>query len=121
MSQPRLRWIWMLSVFGLLALTFSSSAMASPIQDIPQALGDTLGIDPEAAGYILSAAILMSAGLALAIAGRRPNILATIIVLITIMIALVVIGWLDYWVAFLVAVLVAALFGTRMRDLFGGD
>jgi len=121
MSQPRLRWAWMLTVFGLLALMSSSSAMASPINDIPDAINNALfgGVSLFAAQTILTAAIMMSAGLALAVAKLPP--VGIFVVLFCVLGALTAIGWASLTFIVIASFIAVGLFAKTMTQYMGGS
>ena len=109
--------------FGMFAvLGFGlGPARASIINDIPDALNGALfdGASVYAAQLILTAGIMMSAGMALAVAKMPPA--GMFIVLLCVLGALTAIGWAD--VSFMIAAIfiMVAMFGSTMAEwLVGG-
>jgi len=108
--------------FGIFAvLGFGlGSARASIINDIPDALNNALfdGASVYAAQLILTAGIMMSAGLALAVARMPPA--GMFIVLLSVLGALTAIGWAD--VSFMIAAIfiMVAMFGKTMAEWLTG-
>jgi len=109
----------MVGLFALSSLMFVGLASAGPIQDIPYSMAEALGTSPGIAGMILSSAILVSVGLAMAMVGKRANTMATIIIIISTEGVLTGIGWLDPWLLLLTGVLVAATFAGKIKDAVG--
>jgi len=109
----------MVAFFSLGSLLFIGMASAGPIQDIPYSMAEALGTSPGIAGMILSSAILVSVGLAMAMVGKRANTMATIIIIISTEGVLTGIGWLDPWLLLLTGVLVAATFAGKIKDAVG--
>lgn len=109
----------MVALFGLSSLMFLGMASAGPIQDIPTSMATSLGTTPDIARMILSSAILLSVGLAMAMVGKRANTMATIIVLISTEGLLTGIGWLTPWLLLFTGVLVAAMFGGKIKEAIG--
>jgi hypothetical protein len=79
-------------------------------------MATSLGISTDLAKMILSVAILASAGLAMAVAGKGENIMATLVILLAVEGVLTAIGWLTVWLLLLTAVLIAAMFAGKIRD-----
>lgn len=89
----------------------------SLLQDVPEGLGEALGVSTAVAGLVLSCAILMSATLVLLIAGgRQMNMLLMSIPLTAIIAFLVTIAWLPYWILFVIALLIAI----QLAKMFSG-
>ena len=110
----------LVAFFSLSSLMFIGMASAGPIQDLPASMATSLGTTPDVARMILSSAILLSVGLAMAMVGKRANTMATIIVLISTEGALTGIGWLTPWLLLFTAVLVAAMFAGQIKEKLGG-
>ena len=108
--------------FGIFAvLGFgASSAQASVINDIPDALNGWLfdGTNLYAAKMLVSGMVMASLGLSMAIS--RLPILATLVCLFAVMASLTAIGWMDKVVLLLSAVLTAGLFAVKMREIYHG-
>lgn len=104
-----------IAVLGSLLALSATAAATGPITDIPQRLANTLEISIDVARLILSSSIMFALGLAMAVAGKRANMVATMVVLIIVGAVLVAIGWLDYWVMFLVAVIAAVMFAGHVK------
>lgn len=104
-------------LFGLGLFVFVGSMVASAgiINDAPESLADSLGVTTIAAEYILSAAVLLSVGLALALF-KGSNMAATVIVLLAFIGMLTAIGWLDAWLLIMVALIIALMFGSQLRE-----
>jgi hypothetical protein len=106
----------MIGLTALFALTFCAwGATATPIDDIPEALSDSLGITTTAAEMVLSACVLLSVGLLLAIL-KGGNMALTSIVLLAFVGMLTAIGWLDAWLLVMAALIIALIFGAQLRD-----
>lgn len=109
----------MVGFFSLSSLMLLGMASAGPIQDLPTSMAASLGTTPDVARMILSSAILLSVGLAMAMVGKRANTMATIIVLISTEGALTGIGWLTPWLLLFTGVLVAAMFAGQIKEKIG--
>lgn len=117
----RIRILIMVAFFSLSSLWLIGMASAGPLTDIPAAMGTSLGISADLAKMILSVAILASAGLAMAVAGKGENIMATLVILLAVEGVLTAIGWLTVWLLLLTAVLIAAMFAGKIRDVTSGS
>ena len=108
----------MIAVFALTIV--ATGAQASPVNDIPDALNDSLfgGANLFAAQAILTAAIMMSAGLFLAM--MKLNYIATFIVLFCVLGALTAVGWADPTIMLVAAMIVIALFVKRVVEYMTG-
>jgi len=108
--------------FGMFAvLGFGAiGARASIINDIPDALNNALfdGASVYAAQLVLTAAIMMSAGLSLAVAKMPPA--GMFIVLLSVLGALTVIGWADVSLMIAAIFIMVAMFGRTMADWLTG-
>jgi hypothetical protein len=111
-------WIFGLGFIGLMAA--SSTASAGPVSDIADGLNDALfgGGNLFAAQALLTAAVMVSVGLALAILGL--DTIATFIVLFAVLGALTAIGWADPTMLLLAGLLVAGMFVSKMVGYFTG-
>lgn len=107
-GKSRIGMFGVIALFGVVMMA-SSMASASPISDVADALNDGLfgGANLFAAQAILTAAVMMSAGLVLGMLGldNIPNI----IVLVSILAALTAIGWADPTMLLLTGMLIAGL------------
>ena len=108
-------------IFGLFASMCASSAQAGPISDISDGVNSALfdGTNLFAAQAILTACVMMGAGLVLAMV--RLNITATIIVLFCILGALTAIGWANVTIMLISAMVFVALFVKRITEFFTGQ
>jgi len=104
-----------LIALGLLLFIGSASASAGTISDIPDAVADSLGISVVAAEMVLTAAILLSAGMALAML-KGSNTALIVIVELGLLGMLTAIGWVDAWLIVMVALILALIFGASLRD-----
>jgi hypothetical protein len=111
----------LVAFFSLGSLFFIGMASAGPLTDIPAAMGVSLGISAGLAKMILSVAILTSAGLAMAIAGKGENMMATLVILLAVEGLLTAIGWLTVWLLLMTAVLIAAMYAGKIRDATSGS
>ena len=116
--RANLSWIGLIAVFALTIV--ATGAQASPVNDIPDALNDSLfgGANLFAAQAILTAAIMMSAGLFLAM--MKLNYIATFIVLFCVLGALTAVGWADPTIMLVAAMIVIALFVKRVVEYMTG-
>lgn len=117
LTRPNLTLIAMLGLLGVLA--FSGLSMAGPVQDIPEGLGDALGLDDPTnyvAKMILASAAILAVALALSVA-KMPfmGLLITLLVVIGVFTA---IGYLDVWVLILTGVTVGLWLAASMRGAF---
>jgi len=102
-------------------MSASSMASASPVTDIADGLNNTLfgGTNLYAAQIILTAAVMMAAGLALAILGMPPT--GMFIILFCVLGALTAIGWADITFILVAALIAVASFGaTAVSWVTGG-
>lgn len=99
-------------------LLASETASASVVTDIPDDLGNALGISSNLAGMMLSMGILMAVALVLAIA-RMPTI-GIVIPLISVIILLTVMQWLDESILIFSGIVTAIYFGLVIKDTIGG-
>lgn len=118
-QMSRFRIPIMVGFFALSSLMFIGMASAGPIQDLPASMATSLGTTPDVARMILSSAILLSVGLAMAMVGKRANTMATIIILISTEGALTGIGWLTPWLLLFTGILVAAMFAGQIKEKLG--
>ena len=104
---------------GLLAA--SGMAAASPLSDITDSLNDALfgGANLFAAQAILTAAVLVSVGLALAVLHLEQT--ATFIVLFAVLGALTAIGWANPMLILVAALLAVALFVKKVTAYWTGS
>jgi len=102
----------LLGLAALLGLG-TMSAAAAGLADVPGQFGAGLGVSAEAAGILLSAAIMVSLAMVMAVA-KQPMIPTTIL-LVAVMGALTAIGWLKIWMIVMAAVVIAAMFANQMR------
>jgi len=110
-------WVVIMAVqFAAVGIFAINGASAGPLTDIPTTMGTSLGISADLAKMILSVAILMSAGLVMAMVGKSTNMMATLVVLLSVEGLLTAIGWLTPWLLLLSAVLIAALFAGKMKE-----
>jgi len=95
--------------FMALMLIWTQGTQASSIDDIPGLVNDAIfgGEDLTMAKYLLSTAILVGAGLAMA--ASKLNMTATIIVLLGLIGFLTALGWVDIWLILLAALVIVAL------------
>lgn len=102
--------------FGMLAaiICCSSVASASVIRDLPIGLADALDTTTMVAGLILASAILVSLGLALAVA--KMDIIGIFAVMLPVLVLLIVFDWIPDWILILVIMIIAAMFGSRMAE-----
>jgi hypothetical protein len=119
MRLNRYRIPLLVGLFGFISLLALRVAAAGPLTDIPAGMASSLGISSDLAKMILSCAILFSAGLLIAMIGKKANIMVTIIILLSIEGVLTAVGWLTPWLLMLSAVLIAAMFAGTMRKALG--
>lgn len=105
--------IGLIAVFGLSLAAFSAQAM--DISEIPSSLADGLNISEAAAEMVLTAMVLMAAGLALSML-KGSNMALIIIVELAMLGMLTAIGWVDAWLIVMVALILALIFGANLRD-----
>ena len=115
------RWIMLTAFSSLCAMFLMGGGRASIISDIPTQLNNALldGTSLYAAKAILTAAIMMSAGLVLAMLRMPPA--GLFIVLLSVLGALTAIGWADITFLILAAFLTVIMFGKTMAEwMLGG-
>jgi len=115
------RWMMLTAFCGLSAMFLMGSGRASIISDIPTELNNALldGTSLYAAKAIITAAIMMSAGLVLAILKLPPA--GMFIVLMSVLGALTAIGWADITFLILAAFLTVIMFGKTLAEwMLGG-
>lgn len=115
MYRDRISHVCMIGL-GLLLFIGTASVSAGMIDEIPQSLADSLGISTIAAEYILSACVLLSAGLALSMF-KGSNMAATAIILLAMIGMLTAIGWLDAWLLITAVIVIALFFGEQLRSI----
>jgi len=106
----------MIAFFGIISILGMGYSRASVVTDIPQALNNALldGASLYAAKAILTAAIMMSVGLMLAILKMAPA--GLFIVLLAVLGALTAIAWADISFLILAVLIVVAMFGKTMAE-----
>jgi hypothetical protein len=106
--------------FAAVGIFAVNGARASVISDIPVQLNDALldGTSLYAAKAILTAAIMVSAGLVLAMLKMPPT--GLFIVLLAVLGALTAIDWADITFLILAALIVVAMFGKTMTEWMQG-
>ena len=102
----------------MLALALSASA-GSPLQDIPEALGDSLQVTDYVAKMIM--AIGMIAAFALVLAAMQLHPVGIMFAMIAVVALLVAIGWLDTWVLFILCVIAVVAFSIQGKTWFTGS
>lgn len=114
--------MWVLTVsFAFVGLMAASSvASASPIGDVADGMNDALfgGTNLFAAQAILTAAVMMTAGLVLAV--LHLEFVANVIVLFAVLGALTAIGWAPPVLLLLCGLLVGGLFVQKTARAFTG-
>jgi len=114
-------WILIMVIqFAAVGIFAVIGARASVISDIPVQLNDALldGTSLYAAKAILTAAIMVSAGLVLAMLKMPPT--GLFIVLLAVLGALTAIDWADITFLILAALIVVAMFGKTMTEWMQG-
>ena len=114
-------WILIMVIqFAAVGIFAVNGARASVISDIPVQLNDALldGTSLYAAKAILTAAIMVSAGLVLAMLKMPPT--GLFIVLLAVLGALTAIDWADITFLILAALIVVAMFGKTMTEWMQG-
>lgn len=115
--RTSIRWLplaWLFAFISILALT--GSAQAGPINELPENLGNALEVDPQVAGFILAAGVIIAVALPLAKLRFKP--LGIFMVLIVVMGVLTIINWLQTWVMILATIVAVAMFAGTMGDIF---
>lgn len=103
-------WIaFVISAISMLVSVLSSNAMAFDLNTIPESLNDAVfdGQNLMMAKYLLATCIMVSVGLAMAVA--KFNMIATVIVLLGLIGFLTALGWVDVWLILLAALLIVAI------------
>jgi hypothetical protein len=110
----------LVAFFGMCALFLMMSSRASVISDIPVQLNNALldGTSLYAAKAILTAAIMVSAGMVIAMLKMPPS--AIFIILLAVLGALTAIGWADITFLILAALIIVAMFGKTMTEWMQG-
>jgi hypothetical protein len=113
---------WMVLAFGWFAISGFAliGARASIITDIPDALNEALfdGGSLFAAQTVLTAAIMCSAGLGLAVARMPPA--GMFVVLFCVLGCLTAIGWADVSLMIVAIFIAVGMFGKTMYEWIGG-
>ena len=112
----------MVAFMGLCAMFLMHDGRASIISDIPIQLNDALldGTSLYAAKAILTAAIMVSAGLTIAMLKMPPA--GLFIVLLTVLGALTAIGWADITFLILAGFITVIMFGKTLAEwMLGGS
>jgi len=121
MKRRALSWA---AILGLVVMTLTSVSMsvsaASPLTGIPQAFATATGTSLDTARLILSVAIIFTAGLAVAAAGKRSNDMVTAVVMVGTIGLCTGLGWLSPWLLALACVIVAILFGAKAKAILTG-
>ena len=115
------RWLVIMSLIGGVTSIFAiGGANASIISDIPVQLNDAFldGASLYAAKAILTAAIMVSAGLAIAMLRMPPS--GIFICLLAVLGALTAIDWADITFLILAALIIVAMFGKTMVEWMQG-
>ena len=110
---------WLI-VFGLnmlALLVIAGSSSASTFTDIPTEVGDALGVSAETAALMLSACILASLGMVLALLSKKFNMLTMAVPLVAVMAFLVTIAWLPYWVLLVIGLIIAIQFSGKLKEV----
>lgn len=84
------------------------------VSDLPEAVGDVLGVSTDTGGLLLSCVVLMGVALALTVTKRQMDLLPMLVLLLAFAGLLTAIGWLSQWFLVLTAILIASLFGVRV-------
>lgn len=113
MYGHRLSWIGLVSLIAIVASALPSSA--GPLQDIPDGLGDALGVSAESAKLILSCLVLIAVGLPLSMKKDSSTLLIGSI-LLGLVGMLTAIQWIGAWLLVCIIIILALLFGGQMRD-----
>ncbi len=104
--------------YGLGSLSLASArASALPIDDMPQAVGDALGVSAYSGGLILTVAFLGALALALSMTKIKPG--PFLFVLLFAMVPFVAVAWLDAWVFMVALLCVAGMFASGFVKVFG--
>ena len=116
----RYRFPLMVAFMGLCAMFLMHDGRASIISDIPIQLNNALldGTSLYAAKALLTAAIMVSAGLVLAMLKMPPT--GLFIVLLAVLGALTAIDWADITFLILAALVIVAMFGKTMVEWIQG-
>lgn len=110
-----------LVALGMLLFIGTATASASPVSDIPDAINDSLfgGANLFAAQAVLTAAIMMSAGLLLAMLGL--NYISNFIVLFCVLGGLTAVGWADPTLLLIAGLFVVAMFVKKVTTYMTGQ
>ena len=121
MYSDRNRVMFLTMAFGLLSMFAMGQSRASIVTDIPNSLNQALlgGSSLWAAQAILTAAIMMSCGLALAMLKMPPP--GMFMVLLTVLGALTGIGWADISFLAMAGFIAVAMFGKTMAEWLLGE
>lgn len=110
--------VMVMAGLGLASLSLASaSASALPIDDMPQAVGDALGVSAYSGGLILTVAFLGALALALSMTKIKPG--PFLFVLLFAMVPFVAVAWLDAWVFMVALLCVAGMFASGFVKVFG--
>lgn len=90
--------------------------------DLPEQLGERLGVSTFAGGLIASAILFMITVLPIAMITRRRNtgFIAELVVGFVVMGVCIAINWLPYWFILIFSMIVALMFAGRMREFITG-
>jgi len=92
------------------------------VTEIPELLGDYLGVPTATAQVILSLVVFLMVLLPVMLLSRgKKSITVELVTIFLAECALVGIGWLPFWVLVMTAIIVALLWSKLGADLIGGD
>jgi hypothetical protein len=108
-------------LFFFISLVFTLTFLISPIYanetinitEFPDLVGDAFTVSSDVAGLILSGAVMLSVGLALAYLKAKGLIL--IAVEFIAMSGCIMLGWLPYFVMLVVVLIIALFYASRVR------
>lgn len=81
------------------------------IMDLPEAIGDVLGVSTETGGLLLSAVIIMAVMLALATLKSETWVMITGVIIFAGL--LTAIGWLSQWFLVMTAIVLVTFLGVK--------
>ena len=91
---------------------------AGGVSDIPATFASALGITVDVAMVIISAMILVSVGLTMAVLNVNP--IGITIVMVSLIGVLTLVGWFPVWLMIIVIIVTAAMFGRMMSGWITG-
>lgn len=98
----------LIALAAMLAFVGTAANASAGIDSLPERIASALEISEDSAKMLLGVAILVSAGLCMAVA--NAPLIATAAVMIAVLGFLVLIGWMYEWLLLVIVIMVIAMF-----------